>query len=35
VLGHASIKSTTIYTQVSAKEIAALVSPLESLTLPS
>lgn len=35
VLGHASIKSTTIYTQVSAKEIAALVSPLESLTLPT
>ncbi|HEX7553349.1 MAG TPA: tyrosine-type recombinase/integrase, partial [Geothrix sp.] len=34
-LGHASIKSTTIYTQVSAKEIASLISPLESLTLPT
>lgn len=31
VLGHASIKSTTIYTQVSAKEIASLRSPLEDL----
>lgn len=31
VLGHGSIKSTTIYTQVSAKEIASLRSPLENL----
>jgi len=31
VLGHGSIKSTTIYTQVSAKEIASLKSPLEDL----
>ena len=35
VLGHASIKSTTIYTQVSAKEIASLRSPLEALSLPT
>lgn len=35
VLGHGSIKSTTIYTQVSAKEIASLKSPLESLSLPT
>lgn len=35
VLGHGSIKSTTIYTQVSAKEIASLKSPLESLPLPT
>jgi integrase/recombinase XerD len=33
VLGHGSIRSTTIYTQVSAKEIASLRSPLEDLTL--
>ena len=33
VLGHGSIKSTTIYTQVSAKEIASLRSPLENLTM--
>ena len=33
VLGHGSIRSTTIYTQVSAKEIACLRSPLEDLTL--
>jgi len=33
VLGHASIKSTTIYTQVSAKEIASLRSPLEDLPM--
>lgn len=33
VLGHGSIRSTTIYTQVSAKEIASLRSPLENLTL--
>jgi site-specific recombinase XerD len=31
VLGHGSIKSTTIYTQVSAREIASLRSPLEDL----
>lgn len=35
VLGHGSIKSTTIYTQVSAKEIASLKSALEGLTLPT
>lgn len=35
VLGHGSIKSTTIYTQVSAKEIASLRSPLEDLPLPT
>lgn len=35
VLGHGSIKSTTIYTQVSAKEIASLKSPLEGLSLPA
>jgi len=33
VLGHGSIRSTTIYTQVSAKEIASLRSPLDDLTL--
>lgn len=33
VLGHGSIKSTTIYTQVSAKEIASLRSPLEDLPM--
>lgn len=33
VLGHGSIRSTTIYTQVSAKEIASLRSPLEDLTM--
>jgi site-specific recombinase XerD len=33
VLGHGSIRSTTIYTQVSAKEIASLRSPLDSLSL--
>lgn len=33
VLGHGSIKSTTIYTQVSAKEIASLRSPLEDLSM--
>ena len=33
VLGHGSIRSTTIYTQVSAKEIASLRSPLEDLAL--
>lgn len=33
VLGHGSIKTTTIYTQVSAKEIASLRSPLEDLML--
>lgn len=32
-LGHRSIKSTTIYTQVSTKEVASLRSPLEDLTL--
>lgn len=31
VLGHGSIKSTTIYTQVSAREIASMRSPLEDL----
>ena len=35
VLGHGSIRSTTIYTQVSAKEIASLKSPLEGLDLPT
>lgn len=34
VLGHGSIRSTTIYTQVSPKEIASLKSPLEDLPLP-
>lgn len=33
VLGHGSIRSTTIYTQVSAREIASLRSPLEDLVL--
>lgn len=33
VLGHGSIKTTTIYTQVSTKEIASLRSPLEDLML--
>ena len=33
VLGHGSIKSTTIYTQVSTKEIASLRSPLEDLPM--
>ena len=33
VLGHGSIRSTTIYTQVSAKEIASLRSPLEDLPM--
>lgn len=33
VLGHGSIKTTTIYTQASAKEIASLRSPLEDLML--
>ena len=33
VLGHGSIKSTTIYTQVSAKEIASMRSPLEDLPM--
>ena len=32
-LGHRSIKSTTIYTQVSAREVAALRSPMEDLNL--
>lgn len=33
VLGHASIRSTTIYTQVSPSQIAAVRSPLEDLTV--
>ena len=33
VLGHGSIRSTTIYTQVSAKEIASMRSPLEDLPM--
>lgn len=33
VLGHANIKSTMIYTQVSTKEIASLRSPLEDLSV--
>jgi site-specific recombinase XerD len=32
LLGHKSIKSTTIYTQVSVSQIAAVRSPLEGLT---
>lgn len=32
-LGHRSIKSTTIYTQVSAKEVASLRSPLDDLIM--
>jgi site-specific recombinase XerD len=33
VLGHGSIRSTTIYTQVSPSQIAAVRSPLEDLTV--
>ena len=33
VLGHGSIRSTTIYTQVSPSQIAAVRSPLEDLTM--
>jgi len=33
ILGHGSIRSTTIYTQVSAKEIGSVRSPLEDLNL--
>ena len=33
ILGHGSIRTTTIYTQVSSKEIASLKSPLEDLVL--
>jgi site-specific recombinase XerD len=32
LLGHKSIKSTTIYTQVSVSQIAAVRSPLEGMT---
>jgi site-specific recombinase XerD len=32
LLGHKSIKSTTIYTQVSVSQIAAVKSPLEGMT---
>jgi site-specific recombinase XerD len=35
LLGHASLKTTTVYLHVSRKLISAVTSPLDTLTLPS